>query len=385
MGSACGRGKATIVELKLGQLLIKEGLITAAQLEEALRNQVIYGVRLGSSLIEMGCVEEDDLAHLLSQKMGVPFVGSKELSSVPKEVIRDFSRALVIKYHVLPFKLERNRLGLAMTDPNDFNAIEEIAFITGHVVQPYVAPDVNISRAQARYYRIRNGESRYQQVSELNPRKSLAGTGRQSSISIPALSESGEQLNVLIPAEFEEFAQQAGGETLADRLQPEQQKYSDEQLAGALAAAGSRDAVADLLIGYIGQEFMTGALFVVRDRVAVGWRGVREGVGIDSIGELSLDLNKPSVLRDVMETRAFSLGTLNNTPKNMQILQLLDMPHNASLFVVPICMRNQVVALVLAAADMDDLGSRLTGLQKLANKAALAFEMLVIKNKILMT
>jgi hypothetical protein len=373
------------MELKLGQLLIKEGLITAAQLEEALRNQVVYGVRLGSSLIEMGCVEEDDLGRLLSQKLGVPFVGSKVLSSVPKEVIRDFSRAMVIKYHVLPFKLEGNRLGLAMTDPNDYKAIEEIAFITGHVVQPFLAPDVNISRAQARYYRIRNGEARYQQVSDLAPRKSLTGEERPPSITFPALSETGEQLNIIIPSEFEEFARPHDEETVTQLQIPEQQKYSPEQLAGELAAAGSRDAVADLFSSYISQEFMTGALFMVRKRVAVGWRGVRDGQGIDSIADLSLDLNKPSVLRDVVETRTFSLGTLHSTPQNLQILELLAMPGTASLFVVPICMRNKAVALVLVAADMDDLGSRLTDLQNLVKKAALAFEMLIIKNKILTT
>jgi len=375
------QGKGDSMELKLGQLLIKEGLITAGQLEEALRNQVIYGVRLGSSLIEMGCVEEDDLVRLLSKKLGVPFVDSKELSSIPKEVIRNFSRAMVIKYHVLPFRLERNRLGLVMTNPNDFSAIEEIAFITGHVVQPYIAPDVNISRAQARYYRIRNGEARYQQISDLNPRKSLLGAGRPSTISIPALSESGERLNVFIPAEFEEFVRPSGETT----EMAEQQKYAPEQLAKAFAVVCTRDDVADLLIRYIGQEFMTGALFIVRDGVAEWWRGVCEGEGIDSFEELRLDLNKPSVLRDVVETRTFSLGTLNSTPQNLQILKLLAMPSTASLFVVPISMLNQAVALVLVGADMDDLGSRLTELQKLVKKAALVFEMLIIKNKILMT
>jgi len=366
------------MELKLGQLLIKEGLITAGQLEEALNNQVTYGVRLGSSLIEMGYLEEEDLIRLLSRKIGVPCVGSRELSRVPKEVIRDFARALVIKYRVIPFKMERNRLGLAMTDPGDFRAIEEIAFITGRVVEPFVTPDVNISRAQARYYRVRNGEARYQQVSDQRPQRGQSGSGKPP-IAVSAVSASGERLNVLIPAEFEEFAQRDG--EAADSA--EREKFDPERAAAELAAACSRDDIADLLIRHIGREFLTGALFIVRNKVAVGWRGVRDGKMFDFIVDMILDLNMPSVLRDVVETRTFTLGTLNSTPQNGQILRLLGMPATGSLFVVPIILNSKVVALALVAADLDELGSRLSDMQTLARKAAMAFEMLIIKNKIL--
>lgn len=373
------QGNGTSRELKLGQLLIEEGLITQGQLEEALRNQVIYGVRLGSSLVEMGYVEEEDLIRLLSRKIGAPCVGSRELSSVPKEVIRGFSRALVIKYHVIPFKRERNRLGLAMTDPGNYRAIEEIAFITGQVVEPYIAPDVNISRAQARYYRFRKGEARYQQVSDLRSRRVPAGTGKPS-IAVPAVSASGERLNVHIPAEFEEFA---GGSVTMHPHRGNPEKYDPRRVAGDLAAASSREEVADLLIRHIGREFLSGALFIVRNRLAVGWRGVRDGEAYDFIVDLNLDLNKPSVLKDVVETRTFSLGTLNDTPQNRQILRLLGMPVTGALFVVPITLRGKVVALALTAADMDELGSRLSDMQTLARKAAMTFEMLIIKSKIL--
>lgn len=79
------------------------------------------------------------------------------------------------------------------------------------------------------------------------------------------------------------------------------------------------------------------------------------------------------------------MGSLINTPENQQILKVLHMRPETSLLVLPVVMMNKVVAVVLVTADMEALGRRLAELQKLVRKASLAFEMLIIKNKILMT
>ncbi len=79
------------------------------------------------------------------------------------------------------------------------------------------------------------------------------------------------------------------------------------------------------------------------------------------------------------------MGTLINTPENRQILNVLRLRFETSLLVLPVVMLNKVVAVVLVTADMDALGRRLGELQKLVRKASLAFDMLIIKNKILMT
>ena len=76
---------------------------------------------------------------------------------------------------------------------------------------------------------------------------------------------------------------------------------------------------------------------------------------------------------------------LANTHENRQILKRLGISPEKSLLVLPVIMLNKVVAVVLVTADMDDLGRRLAELQRLVRKASLAFEMLIIKNKILMT
>ncbi len=372
--------------LKLGELLLNEKMVTPGQLEEALKNQVIYGIRLGSSLVEMGYVDENALAQLLSKKLGVPCVSHKELAGVPKDLIYAFPRDLVETHHVVPIKLEGNRLSLAMTDPTDFKAIEEIGFATGHVVLPYIAPDVQISWALDYYYQLSSGQVRYQMVAEQRRRTVATETVKSATITMPAFTETGELLNVTIPAEFEGFANLPGDGQDDLFLSPETLgKYTVDRLSLDFAAARTRDDVANVFINYLGQEFTAGALFIVRGNSAVGWRGVSNGERVTGFADLNLLLSKPSVLRDVVESRSFSMGTLISTHENREILKILNLRPETSLLVLPVVMLSKVVAVVLVTADMESLGRRLAELQKLVRKASLAFEMLILKNKILIT
>jgi hypothetical protein len=372
--------------LKLGELLLKEKMVTPDQLEEALKNQVVFGIRLGSSLVEMGYVDEDALAQLLSKKLGVSCVGRKELASVPKELIRDFPRSLVEAHHVVPLKLEGNRLSLAMADPTDFKAIEEIGFVTGHIVRPYIAPDVEISWALAKYYRLISAQTRYQMMAEQHHKTGHSEPDKPATITMPGFSETGELLNVTIPLEFEGFAHLLGDEQDDTyQLSEDVSRYTVDRLSLDFAAARTREDVGNVIINYLGQEFSAGALFVVRNNCAVGWLGVSGGGRVTGFADLNLLLSKPSVMRDVVESRTFSMGSLVNTPENRQILQVLNIRPETSLLVLPVVMLHKVVAIVLVTADMDALQRRLVELQKLVHKTSLAFEMLIIKNKILMT
>jgi hypothetical protein len=372
--------------LKLGELLLSEKMITEDQLDEALKIQMIYGIKLGSSLIEMGYIEEETLAHLLGSKLGVPYVGRKELEAVSRELIIKFPRHLVEAYHVVPLRLDGNRLSLAMIDPTDFLAIEEIGFVTGHVVKPYIAADVNISRALAKYYQIISREFRYQQLADQRRKSGIGEVIKPATMTMPIFTDTGELLNVTIPVEFEGFASVDGDEQEdLYMLSEEVSRYTIDRVSMDFAAAGTRDDVANIFIKYLGQEFGTAALFIVRANAVVGWRGVYGGEKVPDFEEFSLLLSKPSVLFDVITSRNFSMGTLVNLPENRQILNVLHLLSETSLLVLPVVMLNKVVALVLVTADMDALGFRLTELQKLVRKTSLAFEMLIIKNKILQT
>lgn len=191
------------MQLKLGELLLQEKMITAAQLEEALKVHLAFGIKLGSCLLEMGYVKEEPLAQLLSEKLGVPRVGRKEVTAAPWQAISKLSRELAVKYRVIPFRLEDNRLSIAMSAPSNFQDIDEIGFITGCVVKPYIAPDIVIAKALAKFYQTSNEADRYYKIAQYveKPHK----PEKPQTVTFTMKSESGEFQEITVPAEFEGF------------------------------------------------------------------------------------------------------------------------------------------------------------------------------------
>jgi hypothetical protein len=208
---------------------------------------------------------------------------------------------------------------------------------------------------------------------------------KAETIEIPMTGESGELLNVEIPLEFEGFANFPGNQDDINPIPDGVVRYSVDRLSLEFASAKNRDQVANVFIKYLGQEFTVGALFIIRNNMAVGWRGAVANKRIEELENFTMLLSKPSVMRDILETRQFALGTLIQTAENLQLLKVLGTDVATPLLVVPIVMLNKVVAAVVVSADMDALGMRLQELQKLVYKASLAFEMLILKNKIMMT
>ncbi|OGT98750.1 MAG: hypothetical protein A2X80_06040 [Geobacteraceae bacterium GWB2_52_12] len=375
--------------LKLGELLIKEGLITNEQLEEALKCQVIFGIKLGSSLIELGMIDEKSLVRLLSKKLGVPAATHKDLQDLFFSTYGLLSAAVAEKHRVIPFKLDNRRLSVAMSDPTDFKAIDELAFVTGYIIQPYIVPDMYISHALAKYYQVRC-DMRYLQVGSGFKRNAgkpdlSAAPAVQNIISVTYEKDDGELLNIEIPAEFEGFGNLPDLPDEPGAPQAQFGRYTIDQLSLDFAAARERDEVADVFIKYLGQDFEKGALFIIRGKMAVGWRAIIKGATVDRFDEMAVELAVPSVLNSVIKESRFSMGPVNAAAGNRPIAESLKLSPHDTLLAIPVIMLNKIVAIVLVSADVEALGQKLQELQKLVYKASLAFEMLIIRNKILMT
>lgn len=375
--------------IKLGELLLNEKIITPEQLDEALKCQMIFGIKLGSSLIELGFITEEQLCSFLSRTLGFPAAGWKAMSSVTPKVLALVPAEMAGKYRVFPIKVEGKKLALAMADPTDFKAMEEVAFVTGCVIHPHIVPDVRITLALSKFYHLRD-DMRYLriegEIAEKQRKAPAAEPGKKvEKIEIPMVNSSGDLLNIEIPLEFEGFASLPGYEEDFVPYLDGVERYSIDRLSLEFASAKNRDQIASVFIKYLGQEFTIGALFIIRNNMAVGWRGVASGTRLKEVESLDIILSKPSVMADVLETRQPVMGTLGLTPENMQLLKALGGGPGTPLLVLPIIMHNKVVALVVVSADMASLGRKLQELQKLVYKASLAFEMLIIKNKILMT
>jgi type IV pilus assembly protein PilB len=140
----------------LGDLLVAAGLITRGQLEQALRDQKTSAEKLGSILVRLRFITEDQLVGFLAEQYGVPSVSLSALTIDPAVV--DLVPAVVARrYDVLPIKREGDNLVVAMADPVNVVATDHLTFITGLRVRPVVAAQGALREAIERSYEGRNG------------------------------------------------------------------------------------------------------------------------------------------------------------------------------------------------------------------------------------
>jgi hypothetical protein len=374
--------------ITLLEMLLDAGLLSPAQCDESLQNRVFFGGKIGTSLIELGLLDEEKLARFLSRKLGVPFVHPDRFLDIPIQVIRLLSRELALKYRVIPLSLEKRRLSLAMADPSDLRAIDEIAFITGHVIRPLVSPEVRLVQALGKYYGLKV-EDRYRQIIDhLN-----AGSGEHGPESVEFGKQEWATWDEGEVAEMTKFAE-GPAESPEDGAEPEMaeervfwleriEQYSPDPVSIALATADGREEIADAIISFLGREAELGALFLVRDGTAYGWRAAGRGKELEGIRLLQIPVSGDPVLKTVSEDRRPYLGPLEGTSLNTLINDGMGIDCPAWVTALPLVLGEKVVNILFLAGREGDLAARLTGLEKLLAKAALAFEILVAREKIL--
>ena len=142
--------------VRIGELLIKEQRITAAQLEEALEHQKSNGGKLGYNLVKLGFAKDEEIASLLSRQYGVPSINLSQFD-IDAGVIKVVPAATAHKYEIVPVSRVGATLTVAMSDPTNVFAVDDIKFMTGYHVEPVVASETAIADAIDRYYGNGNG------------------------------------------------------------------------------------------------------------------------------------------------------------------------------------------------------------------------------------
>ncbi len=137
--------------VRIGELLLKEKRITADQLQQALNYQKGSGGKLGYNLVKMGFVKDEEITALLSKQYGVPSINLAQFEIDPA-VIKLIPSETAQKYQIVPLSRAGATLTIAMTDPTNVFAMDDIKFMTGYNVEPVVASETAVSDAIARYY-----------------------------------------------------------------------------------------------------------------------------------------------------------------------------------------------------------------------------------------
>jgi type IV pilus assembly protein PilB len=152
------------MSVRLGEILLKESLITQDQLDKALEFQRSNGGKLGSCLTKMGFITDDDITGVLSRQYGVPSINLKYYEIDPN-VIKLIPQDTALRYQVVPLSRVGSVLTIAMTDPTNVFAMDDIKFMTGFNVEPVVASESAIGEAIGRFYG--GGAASHEELSNL--------------------------------------------------------------------------------------------------------------------------------------------------------------------------------------------------------------------------
>lgn len=403
---------------RLGELLVQEGACTPSAVQEALRNQVIFGGRLGTNLLELGAVTEEALAHALARKTGAkPLFG--DLAPDPRAV-RLLDRRMADRWDVVPYMVADRQLALVARDPGDLQMLDEVAFATGKRVHAFVVPEARV------WLVLRQAFGIHRELRGLDVDWATLAPGAAGVVAARAPTAAGGDL--MDEGEFQAlYGQLAGGasptpapaparapaappppeaddlETLevldegvpplsADVLaalgsapghqppvrlappppsappaapEPEPTPLTFAEAVQLLQGVAERTAIARAVLRYARSRFERAVLLTVRRGEAFGWAGLGGGLTPEAVHRLHVRLGTPGVLDTVVTTQAHYLGPLLKTDANLRLLKGLGggAPRNALL--VPVLGLGRVVNVLYADAgrgrlvDGSDLGELL--------------------------
>ncbi|MBE0577256.1 MAG: general secretion pathway protein GspE [Desulfuromonadales bacterium] len=383
--------------VKLGELLIKESLLTQTQLDEALQTQVIFGGKLGTVLIEMGLITEDTLAENLGKLISIPCANPGQLQNIPEDIIKIISPELADKHKVVPVAVSGKNLTLAMADPRNLKSIDEISFRSGYIVRPILALEVRLVIALEKYYGIRR-TMRY-----IAPPKQVRDELNQLhifnpaavSVAAPNNNDAPDILGFTHPPRGSQPQRSArtedgeDSEVIAELNDDDQiEELEDEEItlattAQALINISDRDDVANAVIAYLGANYTRTALFMVVAGQITGWRLAKNGQSIPGFEQFQMPLSEPSVLQTAVESNSYFLGPVPQSGANLALTTFLGRPAPITALLLPMSMMGRVVGLIYVDDASADLSLAVPDLQQLAGKALMAFEILILHNKIL--
>jgi hypothetical protein len=379
-----------------GTYLLDRGVCSRELLERATRNTVVYGGRLGTSLVEIGALDIDEVERHLAAFLCVPQAPATWIEAPAGDALAAVPRELVEELRVLPLRLEGRLLHVAMRDPRAAPQRDELGRATGFGIQPYAIAEVRLSALLEHYYGIA-GELRIAEEAPTGP-DSPQETGTA------ALEPEGEELideetfaqlhadwqlwsvgQGAEPGDPSETAQPvpavaSGEETHHDPDAAPAARADAAALERELLHAPDRDAVARLALRLARVHVHAAALFVVRGRVVSGFRGDGEAVP-EVIDGIMVPVDLESAL-----TRAAASGeTCRARPEagmDQRILRALGREGVREVLVHPIRIRHHLVNLLYADAGPGPLAeTSVVALGALCELVSGAYARLVLERK----
>lgn len=443
-------------------MLVRDGRITTAQLDQALVHQARVGGRVGSILVELGALDAETLTVYLGLELGMPIATGPTLERCKRSAVRLLTAQQAARCRSVPIVIQGQSLIIAIDDPHDMESLDALHSITGYRILPRVAPEIRIHYYLERFYGIPR-PNRYRELGEvprgnsavgshtgglpgpplpgLPPRRTtpvaaptprpvvrrsepmpIAHMADAPSASAPApapparhpmppptprpvpafrapvpvaeeaLELDANDLLIELEADDAEVADQAPvGEAGAPRERHRAPRttapsYAPLPLEGALAAMAridQRGAVADAILGYASGLFEVAALCLVRDHLALGWKGYGPGLDADRLETLLIPLEMPSLFQVAVKSREVFRGHAFPATLHDHVFKVLRCHAPLYSVATSIAIGDRVVNLLYGhKADGSDLEEReLDGLRRVVAAASATYVRLISASK----
>ena len=350
----------------LGTLLVEKGLITQKVLGEALQRQVIFGGRLGTNLMEMGAVQEETILKMLAGQHRVPYAESRHFENIPDDVLNSIPRDLLEKNMVIPIRAEKKRVTLAMTDPTSLDVVDEISFRINKVIDPVIATELRITQALERYLGIKRAA-----------RFISAGTAMESREATPE-PEPIHTLEEQDIVPLEGTAPTAEESGTADPLDV-------SAIDRMFWSVGTRDDVAQAVIK-AGLRVMDDVfVLLLKGETAMGWMaGGKTAPPID-FGSWKLEIDQAASLDSVRNSREIEKGDGAGVFTSNPWLGELSTDIPLEVIICPLVVKKHPVAALIGFSWQRRLSpAEIEYLARVMRKASIAFEILILKSRIVM-
>jgi hypothetical protein len=415
---------------RLGDLLIEKRLITDEQRNRAVMRQVRQQGRIGTALLEEEASEEIIL-HGLSVQRRVPPASPEALEQIRADVLRIVPGRVAQRLHAVPFRRDGRSLSVAMRDPGDLPALDELTALTGFRIIPHAALEVRIYALLYRFYAA-DVEPRYLSAAAFLRETQPASDVDPDEVTQPARlprPKSRPDLHVVPPpppdlnspyprrarrleqgdpwqsttdlaptASLAVTARRMESEIFEDPLaaidpEPDSMDFprrleepevvgepeGEERLVARLGAARNRADIADAVLEESMRHVRRAALFVAYPDHVQGWAARPASPKFSS---LHLPDTEPSVFATLRNTEGFYVGPQPDLPGTASTLEALESNGLGPMAVVPVNLKGKTVLYLYGEAESEERPPSVATLKRLAAMAATALEIVLLKRRL---
>jgi hypothetical protein len=371
--------------MRLVDVLLDRGWLSPLKLRSLAGYQNLEDEQLGVGLLEEGLITADQLASALGILHGVPPALDQDYARIDQNLLKRLSAHRAANLKAIPlYTSPSRRVAVAMVNPTDLKAIDELSFALGAAIEPMVTSEPTLARHLELLYNMpRRWTTAYHPVASPSVSEKVAEEARRAMNALPLVANAGpsyemqtpgppvlpqrngprrhrketlsyvqavNDLPLFVPADANAPVQSASDAASRTPIPPHVAVTGPDAAVEQILAASDRQAAADQLFAFMRACFGAGAMFVVNGLFAEGRFGYNEGAECPALEKVIFSLSLPSCFRDVFSKQAVFHGvpSIDGEPVHRTVWTALGSRPPREIVVAPVVVHEQCALLLYA-------------------------------------